>query len=127
MRPWKLLTLALGILLLVIGAEFHIAPDWDIPVSLIMAAMTYLTAPWSIRMLLERRWRLWPLVIFVAWLTVDGSYSIYWYFRNPGVLAFMRDANFLPSLCLYALCGVFWMYRGSMRQAIEALNKATTR
>lgn len=46
-RPWKLGTLALGIALLIIGSFYYQAPDWDIPISLIMATLAYLTAPWS--------------------------------------------------------------------------------
>ena len=57
LRPWKLVTLALGTGLLVLGAFVEQAPDWDVPISLIMAAAAYLTAPWSLRVLLERRWR----------------------------------------------------------------------
>jgi hypothetical protein len=39
MRPWKLATLAIGIGLLVIGAFYYEAPDWDISISFIMALM----------------------------------------------------------------------------------------
>ena len=60
LRPWKLFTLAAGIALLVIGALRKIAPDWDIPISFIMALLAYLTAPWSLRVLLQRRWKLLP-------------------------------------------------------------------
>jgi len=48
-RPWKLMTLAVGIALLIVGSFYYEAPDWDIPISLIMAAFAYLTAPWSKR------------------------------------------------------------------------------
>ena len=61
LRPWKLFTLAAGIALLVIGALLEIAPDWDIAISLIMAVLAYLTAPWSLGVLLQGRWRLLPL------------------------------------------------------------------
>ena len=57
-RPWKLFTLALGIALLILGSFYYEAPDWDIPISLIMASLAYLTAPWSLRVVVERRWRL---------------------------------------------------------------------
>src|ERR1700712_3642505 len=51
LRPWKLFTLAVGVALLVLGALLDIAPDWDIPISFIMALLAYLTAPWSLRVL----------------------------------------------------------------------------
>lgn len=63
-RPWKLITLAIGIALLILGADYYEAPDWDIPVSLIMATLAYLTAPWGLRIILERRWRLLPAMLF---------------------------------------------------------------
>ena len=115
-RPWKLVTLAAGIALLVIGARRHIAPDWDIPVSFIMALLAYLTAPWSLRVLLERRWRLLPLALLATWFTVDGGYAIYWHFVDPAALALMRAWNAPASLALYGLCGALWLYRGSLRE-----------
>ncbi len=114
-RPWKLVTLALGITLLIIGSFYYEAPDWDIPISLIMALLAYLTAPWSIRVILERKWKLWPAMLFATWFTVDGSYWLYWHFTNPAALV-MRDANFFASLPLYGICGCVWLYRGSLRQ-----------
>jgi hypothetical protein len=113
-RPWKLASLAAGIALLIAGSFYFEAPDWDIPISLIMAVLAYLTAPWSLRVILERRWRWWPLMLFFTWFTVDGCYAIYWHFKNPIVLPLMRDANFLASLSLYGLCGILWLYRGSL-------------
>jgi hypothetical protein len=71
-RPWKLTTLGIGIALLVVGSFYYQAPDWDIPISFFMAILAYLTAPWSMRVLLERRWRKLPLMLFLTWFTVDG-------------------------------------------------------
>ena len=119
LRPWKLVTLALGIALLVLGSFYYAAPDWDIPISFIMAIFAYLTAPWSLRVILERNWRLWPGMLFVTWFTVDGCYAIYWYFKNPVALELMREANFFASLSLYGMCGIVWLYRGSLRQLLQ--------
>ncbi len=121
LRPWKLFRLGAGIGLLVIGALADIAPDWDIPISFIMALLAYLTAPWSLRVLLERRWTLLPLALLAAWFTVDGCYALYWHFRNPEALALMRAYNFPASLALYGLCGVLWLYRGSLGQLVADL------
>ena len=96
-RPWKLVTLILGTTLLILGSFYYTAPDWDIPISIIMAIFTYIFAPWSIRVLLERRWRLLPLVFFFTWFSVDGCYAIYWHFKNPVALEQMREAN-LPRI-----------------------------
>jgi len=116
LRPWKLVTLAVGIALLILGSFYYGAPDWDIPISFIMAILAYLTAPWSLGVILERRWRLWPAMLFATWFTVDGSYWLYWHFKNPVVLEPMRAANFFASLSLFGICSVIWFYRGSLRQ-----------
>ena len=116
LRPWKLLSLACGVGLLIAGSYHYVAPDWDIPISLIMAVLAYLTAPWSLRVVLERRWRLLPLALLATWFTVDGCYWIYWHYRNPLALEWMRAANFPASLSLYGACALVWLYRGSLRE-----------
>jgi len=122
-RPWKLFTLAIGIALLIVGSYYYSAPDWDIPISLIMAIFAYLTAPWSIRILIERRWRQWPLMLFFTWFTVDGCYAIYWHFKNPIALELMRSANFPASLSLYGICGIVWLFRGNLKEMSTELKK----
>lgn len=122
-RPWKLISLAIGIALLILGSFYYNAPDWDIPISLIMAVLAYLTAPWSLRVILERKWRLWPAMLFFTWFTVDGCYAIYWHFQDPAALEMMRDVNFPASLSLYGMCGIVWLYRGSLRQLFSDLQE----
>ena len=117
-RPWKLLTLFIGISLLIIGSFYYQAPDWDIPISFIMAFFTYLTASWSMHVVVERRWKWFPLMLFYTWFSIDGCYWIYWHFKNPIVLALMRDANFFASLSLYGICGLVWYYEGTTKQLI---------
>jgi len=116
LRPWKLFTLALGITLLIFGSFYYRAPDWNIPISFIMAILAYLTAPWSLRVILERQWRLWPAMLLATWFTVDGCYAIYWSLKDPVALEMMRSANFPASLSLYGMCGIVWLYQGSLRQ-----------
>jgi hypothetical protein len=118
LRPWKLASLTIGIGLLILGSFYYQAPDWDIPISIIMAIFAYLAAPWSLRVILERKWRLWPAMLFATWFTVDGCYAIYWHFKNPAALDLMREANFPASLSLYGICGVIWIYRGTLRQLL---------
>lgn len=117
-------TLALGIGLLLLGAELTPAPDWDVPISFIMALLAYTTAPWSLRVLVERKWRALPLALLLTWFTVDGCYALYWYLKSPTVLALMRDANFPASLSLYGICGLAWLYQGSLREAWQILRHA---
>jgi len=116
LRPWKLSSLSIGIVLLVAGSYHYKAPDWDIPISLIMALFAYLTAPWSLRILLERRWPLFPAMLFATWFTVDGCYAIYWHFKNPVALELMREVNFPASLSLYGMCGLVWLHQGSLKE-----------
>ncbi|MHB1086049.1 MAG: hypothetical protein ACYCZA_14580 [Thiobacillus sp.] len=106
-------------LMLIVGSFYYKAPDWDIPISFVMAILAYLTAPWSLRVILERKWRLLPAMLFVTWFTVDGSYAIYWFFKNPATLEMMRDVNFPASLSLYGMCGIIWLYRGSIREFLS--------
>jgi hypothetical protein len=59
-----------------------------------------------------------------TWFTVDGCYAIYWHFKNPVALEFMRSVNFPASLSLYGMCGIVWLYCGSLRQlASEIRNR----
>jgi hypothetical protein len=69
-RPWKIATLVIGLSLLIFGSFYYQAPDWDIPVSFIMAGFTYLTAGWSMHVIAERHWRKWPLMILCSWRSV---------------------------------------------------------
>jgi hypothetical protein len=118
MRPWKLASLAAGILLLVLGSILTPALDWDIPISVIMAFCTYLTAPCSLRALLERNWRAATFALFSTWLSVDCCYTFYWHFKNPAALDAMRSANAPASLALYGICGAIWLYRGSFKELL---------
>lgn len=124
LRSWKLLTLAIGTSLLVIGSFYYRAPDWDVPISLIMALFAYLTAPWSLRVMLQRRWGFWPVALLATWFSVDGCYWIYWHFKDPVALAAMRSANFAASLPLYGLCGALWLYNGSLRDLASEVAEA---
>lgn len=107
-HPWNLATLAIGIALLIGGSFYVNAPDWDIPISLIMAGFSYLTAARSVNVLVRRQWRQFPLMLFCIWWTVDGCYALYWYFKDPVALEMMREANWAASLSLYFTCGLVW-------------------
>jgi hypothetical protein len=119
-RPWKLFSLLLGLWLLVAGAFHYRAPDWDVPISLVMALFAYLTASWSMRVVLERQWKKFPLMLLFTWFTVDGCYWLYWHFQNPQALELMRSVNFPASLSLYGMCGLAWYFQGDLRQFMRA-------
>ena len=117
-RPWKLFSLFIGLSLLIYGSYYCRAIDWDIPISLIMAFLTYISAPWSLRVLMERQWRRLPAMAFATWFSVDGCYWLYWRYENPLALELMREASFPASLCLYGICGVIWLYQGSLKNLV---------
>ncbi len=120
-RPWKLFTLCVGLFLLVIGSFYYKAPDWDIPISFIMGILAYLTAPWSLRVILEHRWKCLPLMLFYTWFTIDGCYAIYWYLNDPTALELMRAANFPASFSLYGMCALVWYYNGTIKEFIAEI------
>ena len=106
--PWNLATLGIGITLLIGGSFYYRAPDWDIPISLFMAGFSYLTAAWSLQVIVFRVWRMWPVMLLATWWTVDGCYALYWSFQNPAALEMMRDTNWPASLALSWACGLVW-------------------
>ena len=118
-RPWKLITLSIGVGLLIWGSFYYHAPDWDIAISLIMALFAYLTASWSMHVMVERQWRQFPLMLLATWWTVDGCYALYWFFENPFALETMRSANAPASLSLYWMCGLVWYWNGSIKALFE--------
>jgi hypothetical protein len=123
LRPWKLATYAIGLLLLIAGSFYYQAPDWDISISIIMSFFTYLTAGWSLRVIVERQWRHWPAMLIATWWSVDGCYALYWSLVNPVALEMMREANWPASLSLYWACGLIWYWNGTLRELMQCLTK----
>lgn len=114
LRPWKLLTLALGVGGLLAGVGT--APDWDVAISFIMAITAYVTAPWCVRALVYRQWWRLPAALLGVWWGVDGCYAAYWAVVDPAALALMRAANAPASLALYLGCGLLWLPRLTVRE-----------
>ena len=119
LRPWKLVTLAIVLGLLIVGSFLYEAPDWVIPVSILMALVAYVTAPWCMRVMVERRWRHWPVMLLLTWFGVDRCYAAYWSVMNPVALDFMREANAPASLSLFWAVGLFWMFKGSLSELLQ--------
>ena len=119
-RPWKLFSFAVGLGGLLYGALDYGISDWDVGISLIMAGLTYLCAPWSVGTILtavRHRSRGWYLgigiALFVAWFVVDGVYVLYHTVMGNQMF---RLENFYASSALYLLAGSIWLYRGSLRE-----------
>lgn len=123
-RPWKLTSFFCGVALLLAGARWSGLPDWDVGVSVLMAVPTYFSAAPSLRVVLERRWNQIPLALFWCWLSVDGTYALYWRFADRAALAF-RPANVFASLSLYVACGLVWLHRGTLKQLGHTIANAS--
>lgn len=115
LRPWKLASFMVGTALMVIGVDYYNISDWDIGISLIMPGLTYLTAPWVMRVILQGHWRSWPEALFWTWFTVDG---VYWWYHTTMGNEMLRLENLKTSLPLYLFMGGIWLYRGSLRELL---------
>jgi hypothetical protein len=122
-RPWKLFSFGVGMVWLLYGARNYGISDWDVGISLIMGGLTYLCAPWSVRVTLHclryrpRVWGLWIVAaLFVAWIVVDGVYVLYHTAMGNQML---RLENFYASSTLYFLAGAIWLYSGSLRDFLS--------
>lgn len=116
LRPWKLVTLMMGLSWLLYGAMTYGIQDWDVGVSLIMASLTYLSAPWCVRAIIGRRWKMVAGLIIMSWFSIDGSYVLWHTLAGNEML---RDANFPASTALYWLCGFIWLPRGNLKDIIS--------
>ena len=123
LRPWKLVTFVIGLGLLVLGAHYYEIADWDVGISITMATLTYICAPWSVRTVfvcLRTRppyWILWLfLALLLTWAVVDGSYVLYNEITHHPL---MRDENLYVSSLLYIIAGIIWSYGGSLREFFD--------
>lgn len=131
LRPWKLMTFAIGMAMLLYGAVTFDFSDWDVGVSVLMGGLTYLFAPWSVQVIVAcvrgqiRHRILWfTCSLFVAWVAVDGSYVAYNEVTGHTIL---RAENFAASSALYFLAGVLWSYQGSLAQLVADVRNAVAR
>ena len=107
-NPWRLVALGAGLLLLIAGSIYLPSDDWDIPICFIMGIPAYVLAPWSFRQVYYFRWKWLPLAMVAYWLSVDGTYCLYWGFKDPEQLQVFRWANFFYCTPLFWLSGFVW-------------------
>jgi hypothetical protein len=102
----KNITFLIGLAWLIYGALFFSYPDWDIPLSLLMAFSTYFTADHFVQAIREKD----PTRVLLhspgAWWSIDGVYWAYWSMVDSSVM--IREAQWMMSTCLYLLCGIVW-------------------
>lgn len=103
---WKNVTFAIGFAWLIYGAIYFGYPDWDIPVSFLMAFSTYLTADRFILAIKQKSYPAVALWSLGAWWSIDGVYWVYWSLVDK--TAMLREGQWGMSLCLYLLCGMVW-------------------
>ncbi|MFO1494326.1 MAG: hypothetical protein U1F26_06665 [Lysobacterales bacterium] len=124
-RPWKLATFAIAMALLLYGALNFEIGDWDVGVTLLMGTLTYALAPSGARALARAlRERSLPaaldgvIALALAWFVIDGAYMA-WHLSvgNP----IYRADNAMASTPIYGMAGLFWLYRGSLRELLANL------
>lgn len=103
---WKNFTFCIGLAWLIYGAIFFGYPDWDIPLSLLMAGSTYVSADRFVLSIKQKDPRGVLLHSITAWWATDGSYWMYWSLVDASVA--IRAGQWAMSACLYLLCGLVW-------------------
>ena len=116
---FKNVTFAMGLAWLLLGALTYGIKDWDVGVSLVMAGYTYITGEWVINSLLSKK----PLRLIGAFLAtfvgVQGSYVFYW--SVIGKPENMVEGQWIPSLCLYLLISIVWVFYPKLLEVLGKL------
>ena len=108
LAPWRLTSLVFGLGLLIAGSIFLPSMDWDVPLCFVMGIPAYVLAPWAFRQFWYRRWKWMPCALFAFWVSVDGTYSLYWWLRGADFLRQFRLANLAYCTPIFALAGFIW-------------------
>ena len=116
LRPWKLLSLFIGLTMLIYGAVAYNISDWDIGISVIMAGYTYISAPFFCKTVFaayKGKTTIQNILMatIMFWFTVDGCYVLYHAAMHNETF---RLENFYVSSCLYLICGIIWIYDGDL-------------
>ena len=129
-RPWKLVTLTIAVGYYVWGAYYYRCPTWDVPVSLLMATLTYLFAPGTIKSalhLIQERPRHWIGGLFVCGLIIyfcaSGSYELYnwWHLGiHPPPTYWV---NLYYSTLMFIAAGLLWKFEGSFKEMFLAVRR----
>jgi hypothetical protein len=127
-RPWKLITFSIALGYYIWGAYYYRCPTWDVPVSIIMSALTYFLAPWTVKSLCyiiptRPKYWFWKLLICVAivYACASGSYELYnwWhlgYWPPPTYWV-----NLWYSSCAFIAAGILWKFEGTIKELVFAL------
>ena len=118
LKPWKLVTLTLGLLWLIVGSFVTEYPDWDIGICFVMGVATYLAHPWALRFNTLGQA---VVSVVLCMVCVDTFYAIYWQIKNPYVLQLMRSVQWPLSLCYYLIAVGIWNYGEQFIEASSSL------
>lgn len=108
LNPWRVASLGIGLVMLVLGSVYLPSDDWDVPLCFVMGLPAYVLAPWVVRQAVGLRWKWLLLATFAFWLTVDGTYTLYWWLKGFPHLAEFRPANFFYCTPIFWIAGCFW-------------------
>ncbi len=111
-RPWKVVTFVVACACITVMAPFTGDPTWDHVDAFFMAALTYLTAPWSVGALLRRlrgvgSWADAYVAACVWMFSASWSYDGYLLLRD-GVYPVTWAVNIGASSVLYFAAGCLW-------------------
>jgi len=112
LKPWKLVTFILAALGMTLVAPYSGDPTWDYFDSAFMSVLTYMSAPWVVGVLYQRRKKQTSLKqVFVAmclWMfSASWSYDIYMLIQT-GVYPRTWLPNIVLSSILYYCAGLLW-------------------
>lgn len=107
-NPWRLASLGVGLVLLIVGSLYLPSEDWDIPICFVMGIPAYILAPWAFRKIWYFQWKWWPLAALAFWFSVDATYTAYWWCRDFPPLQEFRPANFFCCTPIFWISGFIW-------------------
>ena len=90
-NPWRLASLGVGLVLLIVGSLYLPSEDWDIPICFVMGIPAYILAPWAFRKIWYFQWKWWPLaalafsVVFCRVEKMEGLFLLA--ISQPSILA----------------------------------------
>lgn len=117
LRPWKLVTFALGTAFFVWGAYFWAVPTWDVGVSVLMSVLCFPIAPFAVDLALRgwraRRFGEVLIAAILVYAVASGSYEVYNTIRM-GQHPITYWWNLAFSVPVTIAAGLIWRYDGSV-------------
>lgn len=117
------MTLGIGTTFFVWGAYTFDAPTWDVPVSILMSAVTFLLAPWSIDQMLRgyaspglHRLRIVAGIVGI-YACGSGSYELYHLARSATHPVTYWE-NLFFSIPTAIVAGIIWRLDGTLREIV---------